>query len=90
MLPRIICGSSAGAIIASFLCTRNDTDLEGALNLRGINYNFFGEAPNDHSGFKSTLVHVLGKLLRAIYTGIHPQQLFICAPKGRYLRNKFS
>ena len=88
-MPRIISGSSSGAIIASFLCTRNEKELEDALNLTGINLNFFGEAPSNRPDFRSSLFHISNKLLRAVYTGTHASDYLICATKDLYLRGKF-
>lgn len=43
-LPRIIAGSSAGAIIASMICTRNEDEYEKLTRFEGISYTFM-EAP---------------------------------------------
>lgn len=42
LLPRIICGSSSGSIVASIVCSKMDCELETFMNLDGINLNFFG------------------------------------------------
>lgn len=41
LLPRVISGSSVGSIIASFVATRRDEDLEDLFELKGINFDAF-------------------------------------------------
>jgi predicted acylesterase/phospholipase RssA len=41
LLPRVISGSSVGSIIASFVATRRDEELEDLFELKGINFNAF-------------------------------------------------
>lgn len=44
LLPRIISGSSSGAIMAAMTCTRTDSELKDLLKLDGLNLNFLNEA----------------------------------------------
>lgn len=66
MLPRIIAGSSSGAIIAAMLCTRHDDEHPGLMRLEGINYNFI-EPPMEKSSVHGD---VLRKLRRWFRTGV--------------------
>ncbi|KAI9103145.1 acyl transferase/acyl hydrolase/lysophospholipase [Phlyctochytrium arcticum] len=50
LLPRVISGSSGGAIIASCLCTRTDEEATQLLDPRNVNLNFF-DGPDHIGGF---------------------------------------
>ncbi|KAJ1652969.1 Lipase 5 [Dispira simplex] len=60
LLPRIMSGSSSGAIIAALLCTRTDVEIEAFFcqpNL--INLNVFEPASQNSRGFLERLTHFL-------------------------------
>ena len=69
LLPKIVAGSSAGSIIASFLCTRDDKSIQELLEMKGININFFGVAPLNARDPFEKMLHVAYKLYRFLSTG---------------------
>ena len=46
MMPRIVCGSSSGAIMASIACTKGSNERSEALKLESIEINMLGEKDN--------------------------------------------
>ncbi|KAI8895558.1 acyl transferase/acyl hydrolase/lysophospholipase [Globomyces pollinis-pini] len=62
LLPRIITGSSAGAIIAAVVCCTSDKDMHEIYDLSKINYNFFEKPEN--------VGHPLVKLRRLFELGV--------------------
>lgn len=69
LLPRIISGSSAGALIAAFVCTRTDFELEEVLSLKSVNLNFLKETSHLDNYSNMWLISMYKKILRIITTG---------------------
>jgi predicted acylesterase/phospholipase RssA len=51
MMPRIVCGSSSGAIMASIACTKDSCERSEALKLESIEINMLGEKDNTMNPF---------------------------------------
>lgn len=62
LLPRIISGSSSGAIMAAMICTRTDEELSALSTLEGLNMNFLDE-PSAGPGWQQYWVK-LRRLMR--------------------------
>ena len=69
LLPRIISGSSSGAIMAAMICTRTDEDLAALASLEGLNMNFLDE-PSVGPGWQQYWV----KLRRLLREGVRLDQ----------------
>jgi predicted acylesterase/phospholipase RssA len=66
LMPKIVCGSSSGAIMASIACTKSEHERTEALKLESIEINMIGEKDNT----MSPLVIFLRRLKRFLTKGV--------------------
>ena len=66
MMPKIVCGSSSGAIMASIACSKNAQERADALKLESIEINMLGEKDNT----MNPIVIFLRRLRRFLTKGV--------------------
>ena len=64
-LPKVISGSSSGAIMASIACTKKGSEQDDALKLMSIEINMLGEA----DGINSLVIIFYRRLRRLLNQG---------------------